>query len=333
MSGESRKRKRGEGETEAEKEEEEVWQDGIKYKMFVVPEGSVVGGGKEKYDVVTLPHPGTESLVKYLVRNNVLMEIQRMGAAKDLCAWFYDDYVVGDGHLYLATPIDPLLVAIPALRRVRARGRDSSAEKGVFTVRDQMFHEDFGQPWDRPTMQLLGSLVSDDMLSAVCDTKQFGDTRVFRLNDDRVDQWLMGKLYVIARGIVEEGLVPDAPPAAAVAATKEGVQYVAAALEVLGEYVDDETRGRLAAKFPALPKKEGAVDVDLESFAHANNPQAYLIGRTGSVGDVASSSAKAKAAAKVQTPVQKRLLKAKEAQGLKNISSFFTPVAKKRKRE
>lgn len=48
-------------------------------------------------------------------------------------SWFFGDYVLGDGSLYLCTPVDPLLLALPLLEASRKQVRDKATlQSGLF---------------------------------------------------------------------------------------------------------------------------------------------------------------------------------------------------------
>lgn len=54
---------------------------------------------------------------EYLLLNG---HLQEMNWYKERYrAWFVGDYVLGDGGLYLSTPIDPLFLALPLLKASR----------------------------------------------------------------------------------------------------------------------------------------------------------------------------------------------------------------------
>jgi ribonuclease H2 subunit B len=68
-------------------------------------------------DIVTLRHPNTGESAVFLFSpaNNSVQEILTYNEAKR--SWFIDESVKSDGKMQLSTPIDPIFLVLPYLRR------------------------------------------------------------------------------------------------------------------------------------------------------------------------------------------------------------------------
>lgn len=92
-----------------------------------------------------------------------------------------------DGTLHVSTPVDPLFVLLPVLDKNRNATADAPA--GVFTGLEQLLsHDAFPH-----LAQILAAAV-EPQLSCVCDVKEAGGERYYRLSDQRALAWLCCKL-------------------------------------------------------------------------------------------------------------------------------------------
>ena len=70
-------------------------------------------------EVVLLTHPRTKRLVPFMFVSNKIFELQCsypvLGEEKGYASWFVGNTVISDGTLLMATPVDPLFLAIPIL--------------------------------------------------------------------------------------------------------------------------------------------------------------------------------------------------------------------------
>ena len=74
-------------------------------------------------------HPRTGELLQFAVAGEQVLEIQVFSSAEP-GSWMWEDFVLQDNRLYVATPIDPLFLLLPRLEA--ARGTVSSEHRGLF---------------------------------------------------------------------------------------------------------------------------------------------------------------------------------------------------------
>lgn len=154
--------------------------------------------------LVSLAHPRIAGLrVYYLLRGAQMLEINAHVPYKDRASWFVGEHVHSDGRLYLATPMDPLFLLLPALEQQRGK---TSEHTGLFCRRDQLLMA-------LPELDALfrQSLlhIDDIRLDAICDRKPGspdGDESLWRLSDERVLAWLSAKVDRIVARLADASL-------------------------------------------------------------------------------------------------------------------------------
>ena len=75
-----------------------------------------------------LQHPATGQPASFLFGNGALQELNV--SRSPYAAWFADQRVISDGGLWVATPMDPLLLLLPKLEE--ARHATEAKPEGVF---------------------------------------------------------------------------------------------------------------------------------------------------------------------------------------------------------
>ncbi|CAG8648079.1 3814_t:CDS:2, partial [Acaulospora morrowiae] len=136
---------------------------------------------------IRLPHPRTGLPARYIIQEGELLEVQRVdcGSRK---SWFIEDTVHKDGSFLFFTRIDPLFLMLPILDVCR---RKNSESQGFFhTLEDMLFNQDF------PSMTRLSSVNNiSTYLEWICDSQDLNqENKVYRLNDDKLMNWLKTKV-------------------------------------------------------------------------------------------------------------------------------------------
>ncbi len=124
-----------------------------------------------------------------------------------LTSWFVDNSVVSNGTLFLATPLDPLLLALPHLSA--ARGHVDAEKRGYFTPLSQSL----GSSTTRlpPTDLLLAHFTANPArLALICDAMDGAEPQ-YRLNDEKLHSLLTRK---VAKAAVSLLNTPALRPAA-----------------------------------------------------------------------------------------------------------------------
>jgi ribonuclease H2 subunit B len=128
---------------------------------------------------VNLPINGTKSL--FLLSKTTLFQLQRFDGS--LNSWIMGDYIVEDGSMLVATPFDALYILIPALDKQKSRFSELS---------EILFEFD---P-DNHDLQKMCTLSLD--LSPICDINTVDDQLFFRLNDQKLLDWLRKRVVYLS---------------------------------------------------------------------------------------------------------------------------------------
>ncbi|KAL1291248.1 hypothetical protein HN51_059800 [Arachis hypogaea] len=195
------------------------WCEGVKEpRVLVAPDPGSSGNGLAR--TILLRHPKSGNATQYLFVNGVLQELQWF---KNLYgSWFLGDYITEDGRLYLSTPIDPVFIMLPVFDEARMKKGD---EPGKFRQLDEiLFIDRF------PDYQQLFSTV-ENCMQVVCDVKEVGSSKFFRLDDSKVLRWLCYKVYQLKETLLK------LDKNYAVQGEKETLMD---AVSILGEYLKDE---------------------------------------------------------------------------------------------
>lgn len=178
------------------------------------------GDGDNAGCLLSLCHPKTGNPTSYFLTNGVLQEIHWFKTAYG--SWFLGDYVCEDGRLYAATPVDPVFILLPIFEEARMK---KGEDPGKFRQLDEII---FIQGY--PGYQHLLS-IADKSMQVVCDFKEIGSTKFFRLNDSKVLAWLLYKVHQLKQTL------PTLDRNYAAQADKD---TLADAVSILGEYLKDE---------------------------------------------------------------------------------------------
>ncbi|XP_057651292.1 ribonuclease H2 subunit B [Diorhabda carinulata] len=264
-------------------------------------------------DIVTLRHPNTGESAVFLFSpaNNSVQEVLAYNEGKR--SWFIDETVKSDGKMHLSTPIDPIFLVLPYLRRYCA----TQAIPLDQLLRDDEFPE---------TERLLKSS-GLKYLNLIADKKGEEELNAFKYNEEKTLTWLKKKTERVAdilkqKNINVTGGVISATYVKAVRGdSTDNEAYLRYAHGIVSEYLMDDLSQKLL-RYLNLPE-----DVQI---------QQNLKRKSGSLGGMMepkktkveeenkSSTSNildlSKPDNKLSTKDKNR---AKAASGSKSISSFF----------
>ncbi|KAI5678969.1 hypothetical protein M9H77_09919 [Catharanthus roseus] len=196
-----------------------AWCDGVdETRVLIAPD--YVTSGKEAGHFLSLRHPKSGNTACYLYVHGGLLELNWF--KQSYGSWFLGDYVCEDGSLYTATPIDPVFILLPIFDEARMKKRD---DPGKFRQLDEIIHVD-----GYPGYQYLTSLAEVSM-EVVCDFKEIGSMKFFRLNDSKVLRWLCYKV---------NQLVLTLPTLDKNYAAQNKKDTLVDAVSIVGEYLKEE---------------------------------------------------------------------------------------------
>ncbi|XP_002734782.1 ribonuclease H2 subunit B-like [Saccoglossus kowalevskii] len=155
--------------------------------VLITPESSVseVKPNDEEPCFVKLRHPKTEQGAMFMLTNNNTEILEVLRFDDQYRSWFIGETVQQDGSMFMSTAIDPLFLLLPYI--VKA---DKSS---MFMTLDQIVtDEDYPQ-----CIKLLScSGISD--LCHITDSKGNEDFKAYRLNKDKLMEWLKLKTERLA---------------------------------------------------------------------------------------------------------------------------------------
>ncbi|CAH9119850.1 unnamed protein product [Cuscuta europaea] len=168
------------------------WWEGVdEARILIAPDPS-----KDRDDtgkLLSLRHPKSGDATCYLFVDRTLQEVHWF--KQSLGSWFLGDYVCEDGSLYTATPIDPVFVLLPLFEEARMK-KANKDDPGMFRQLDEIIYVS-----DYPGYQYLSSIAEKSM-QVVCDFKEMGSMKFFRLNDEKVLKWMCYKVEELRKTLV-----------------------------------------------------------------------------------------------------------------------------------
>jgi ribonuclease H2 subunit B len=108
-------------------------------------------------------------------------------------AWFIGDFVCSDGSLYIASPVDPIYMILPILEQVRMKKGD---DMGKFRALDEIMYVD-GFPGYVHLLPVLASC-----LELICELREVGQDKYYRLDDSKVLAWLCCKVKCTSEALL-----------------------------------------------------------------------------------------------------------------------------------
>ncbi|KAK4358051.1 hypothetical protein RND71_023661 [Anisodus tanguticus] len=222
-----------------------AWWEGIdEARVLIAPEPSK-DGNKVK-QLLSLRHPKSGNATCYLCVDGSLQELHWF--KQSYGSWFLGDYICEDGRLYTATPVDPVFVLLPIFEEARMKKKD---DPGKFRQVDEIIYVA-----GYPGYQHFSS-VAENCMQVVCDVKDIGMTKFFRLNDEKVLKWLCLKVIQLKKTL----LTLDKNYAA-----RDKKEILTDAVSIIGEYLKDE---------PWLKLLCCKLSIDLQDDTEASNSEIH----------------------------------------------------------
>ncbi|KAL7160877.1 hypothetical protein ACSBR2_041509 [Camellia fascicularis] len=233
-----------------------AWREGVdETRLLIAPEPSATGNCVGQ--LLSLRHPKSGNKTCYLLINEALQEIHWF--KQSYGSWFVGDYVCEDGCLYTATPVDPVFILLPIFEEARMKKAD---DPGKFRQLEEIIFIN-----GYPGYQYLFSIVEKSM-PVVCDIKEIGSTKFFRLNDSKVLAWLNYKVNQLKRTL------PKLDKNYAARVEKD---TLADAVLVLGDYLKDEPWLKLLCSYLKLDLVAAtkAPDIEILPTTTENNQASF----------------------------------------------------------
>ncbi|CAA2975774.1 ribonuclease H2 subunit B [Olea europaea subsp. europaea] len=241
----------------------------------------------------------TGNMACYLFIDGVLQELHWF--KQSYGSWFLGDYVCEDGRLYTATPVDPVFILLPIFEEARMKKGD---DLGMFRQLDEIVYID-GYPGYHSLLS-----IAEKSMQIVCDLKEIGSIKFFRLNDLKVLRWLTYKVHQLKKAI---------PTLDKNYAARDEKDTLFDAVSIVGEYLKEEPWLNLLCSKFKLNLQEAVNSQDTEVVLHSNGSG------PSSFNPVQESNKVDKKT--VRTTRQTK--KAKVEENSKNIKDMFSRAARK----
>ncbi|OMO89331.1 Ribonuclease H2, subunit B [Corchorus capsularis] len=275
------------------------WWEGVdESRLLIAPDPGANADASAR--LLSLRHPKSGLKTSYLLCNGSLQELHWF--KQSYGSWFLGDYVSEDGSLYTATPIDPVFIMLPIFEEARMKKMD---DPGKFRQLDEiLFISDY------PGYQHLFSM-AENCMQIVCEIKEIGSMKFYRLDDMKVLAWLYHKVCQLKQTL---------PALDQNYAARDDKDTLADAISILGEYLKDEPWLKLLSNHFKLDLLEATrVASDYEVFP------------TSIESPIASSNLpKGKNTSEKRTGRnQKQAKKAKVETESRNIKEMFTRASRR----
>lgn len=154
--------------------------------------GAEPEGAGDTREFISLPHPRTGRLARYMLRGESVFELQVAKPPEERGSWFLGNVVKQDGSVQLVSEVDVIFLVAPLLA--------TAADKRFVPLSDI---------WDGSTHRLNYRKLAKCDLSAVrfvCETKEAGGDMYYRFSESRMLTWMVAK---VDRLVAQQQLTPE----------------------------------------------------------------------------------------------------------------------------
>lgn len=267
-------------------------------------------------DIVTLRHPNTGDSAIFLFSpaNNSVQEVLTFNDGKR--SWFIDDTVKSDGKMQLSTPIDPIFLVLPYLRKY--------CTNQAIPLSQLLQDEDFPE-----TERLLKSS-GLKYLNLIADRKGDEELNAFKYNEEKTLSWLKKKTERVADILKQKNInVGSAAVSATFVRSKneafDNEAYLKYAHGIVSKYLVDDLSNKLL-KYLNLPEdtlKRKSSSGNLMQTPDAKKSKIEETKSNTSSPNVLDLSKPEPKSTKTAGESSREKARAKAAQGTRPISSFF----------
>ncbi|TGZ47595.1 Ribonuclease H2 subunit B [Temnothorax longispinosus] len=157
--------------------------------VFLMKEDTLDSTSGGQPEIVKLRHPASDkpAVFAFSPGNLTVQEVLIFDEKKR--SWFIDNNVKSDGKLHLSTPIDPIFLALPYLRKSQM----------AQPLEQCLWDEDFPETSRLVQCENLN-------LSLVADRKGDESLQAFKFNEEKSLNWLRKKVEKVAHVLQEKGV-------------------------------------------------------------------------------------------------------------------------------
>ncbi|XP_014213353.1 ribonuclease H2 subunit B [Copidosoma floridanum] len=265
-------------------------------------------------DMVKLRHPASNQTAMFVFSSGDATIQEVMTFDENKRSWFIDDNVRSDGKMHLSTPIDPIFLVLPYLRK----------SQQVMPLEQCLHDEDYPETSRLVKCQNL-------KLSLVADRKGDESLQAFKYNEEKTMSWLKKKVEKVADIVRQKGIHVShgAVSANFVKSSKhEGgteTEYLKYAHGIVSEYLAEDLSKKLFQylNLPDDSEQKKRKLISPKETTEEKRPKKEAQSHEESPKNGALDLTKSEKPAKLPTVSKKDLARQKAAAGSKSITSFF----------
>ncbi|CAN1186891.1 Ribonuclease H2 subunit B [Linum perenne] len=217
-----------------------AWCQGVDgTRLLIAPDPAAAALGTGSGPLLSLRHPKSGNKACYRLADRTLQEVHWF--KQTYTSWFLGDYVCEDGGLYFVTPVDPVFILLPIFYEARMKKGDD--DPGKFRQLDEILFIDA-----YPGYQHLMS-IAENCMQVVCEMKEIGSSKFFRLDDSKVIAWLYCKVLHLKLAL---------PSLDKKYATMDEKTALTEAVKIVGEYIKNEAWLKLLCKYLNIDMTESS---------------------------------------------------------------------------
>lgn len=286
--------------------------------------------GEEESQFIRLMHPKTDQGVMFMVSSDGKLIYEVTSYKEDYGSWLINETVQQDGSMKIVTPVDPIFLVLPYLRK-------AEKQMGKFMTLDQIVTDN-----NYPQCHRLLDCGGLSELERCCDVKGDDDLKAYRYNKEKALDWLKAKVERIAQTL-EHSTVHCAASGSQSAtfvrsskgkeATKD--DYLRYAVGLISDYLHPELSKELFA-FMGIKEVEKSKPPAVKEEAVSEPPaKKAKVAKNSSSSEPEEDYSKyfakdKKEKAKTKMTSGQRQLSKVDKTGMKSISSFFGKAPKKK---
>jgi len=284
--------------------------------VFLMKDDILNSASRGQQEIVKLRHPASDKPAIFIFGpgNLTVQEVLIFDEKKR--SWFVDNNVKSDGKLHLSTPIDPIFLVLPYLRKLQL----------AQPLEQCLWDEDFPETSRLAQCENLN-------LSLIADRKGEESLQAFKFNEEKSLNWLRKKVEKVANVLKEKGVhvSQGAVSATYVKSTKyetgTETEYLKYAHGIVSEYLAEDLSKKLAQClniFDEVESKKRKItspqnetdEKKLKRDSLEENPVSTAKKQTKNLSKPEKSQ-------KSTAPGKKELARQRAAAGSKSITSFF----------
>ncbi|GJQ82803.1 hypothetical protein Trydic_g13505 [Trypoxylus dichotomus] len=227
--------------------------------IFLLKE-EIIDESASQSDIVTLRHPSTGEAAIFLFTEGNKSVHEVLTYSEDKRSWFIDGTVKSDGKFKISTPIDPIFLMLPYLKK-------NCSEKALLL--DQILHDE-----KYPEVERLLNCEGLKYLTSISDKKISGDIVAYKYNEEKTLVMLKKKIDNLVKILKQKNihLASDA-----ISATFKKVHneeeiidnniYIRYAVGIVSDYLDEDLSQKLLKymklpeEVPQIKRKSDVIDV------------------------------------------------------------------------